>query len=225
MHTDLNIGAADESAELLAMRNATRYEQMKVEVLVKVGQRFDLTHYHGLLITMALFLNSWEPCIIQALPEEWRDWFVCRRRSVLLKRDLNALCLSFSEKDLQLQIDLGTPSAAWGSLFAMEIFILSSSKISAWLHQKHGVGTHNGGAYFAAGSHATSILWREFQKVIKGNLEGPEPQAEASAAATQTFRALAKEIRKMSTKQSAVNGEAISSQPTMYCESSNLCDA
>ncbi|MDI1237285.1 MAG: biliverdin-producing heme oxygenase [Polaromonas sp.] len=195
--------ASEEPQALLTLRGSTRNEQKRVEILMGLGKSVDLDRYGGLLVAMTLFLEAWEPRVVQAMPPAWRVWFVCRRRSVLLRRDLNALSLSVSPRKPLLKIDLATPSAAWGSLYAIEGLTMRNQEIAARLHEAHGIGAHNGGAYFGARGDVTGTLWRESSKVIQSMLEGPKSQAEACAAAVQTFHALTKVFLDVPTKQFA----------------------
>lgn len=203
MHTATKRKAAEEPTALLALRNSTLHEEKRVEVLMRLGPSVDLDRYRGVLVALTLFLEAWEPRVLQALHPGWRAWFVCRRRSVLLRRDLKALSLTVSQQSPLLKIDLCTSSAAWGSLYAIEGLTLRSRDIAARLHEAHGIGPHNGGAYFGARGDETGALWRECLGVLQVMLEGAEPQAEACTAAVQTFRALSDMFRNVPTRQFA----------------------
>lgn len=195
LYTDQIIGHTEQSSEILALRDATRNEHKRVEVLMKIGHRFDLTHYQKRLITLTSFLCAWETRVVQVLPLEWQDWFICRRRSVLLRYDLSTLNISIDEQAVSPGVELGNSFAAWGSLYAMEAVATGNRKIAVWLHKTHGIGAQNGGAYFCAGVDRTDALAREFYKILQGVVKGPQPQADACTAAVQTFRALAKTLR------------------------------
>lgn len=194
MYIDRRIQTVEDSLELLALRQATFQEQRRVETLMKLEQRFNLAHYHGLLLGLAGFLSNWESKVVEALPLEWQVWFVCRRRSVLLKRDLSALGLSVQGGAPAAEIDLTSQFAAWGSLYAMEALALECVKITARLQKFHGIDSQNGGAYFYAGGDS-GALWRELLKVLQAVLKGHGPQTEACKAAVQTLRALSQILR------------------------------
>ena len=185
----------EESSELLALGYTTRSEQKRIEVLMRVGHRFDLDHYHRLLIKLILFLNAWEPRVVQVLPEKWQDWFICRRRSVLLKHDLSMQGINAIGEINLHRLDLDNPSAVWGSVYAMESMALDSQRISAWLQRGLEIGPHNGGAYFCNSGDKTGVLWRELHQVLRAEVKGPRSQTQACFAATQTLRALMKVLR------------------------------
>lgn len=186
---------ADMSASAAALREATRKVHKQVEALMMPGREADLARYYRSSISLAQFLSSWEPLVMQVLQPGSRPWFVCRRRSVLSKRDLEALCLELPASLPRLEIELPTPAAAWGSVFVMEILALSSGRAAARLRDLFNIGPHNGGAYFGSRDDANGVLWREFDGLLDAMVQGPQRQSQACSAALQTYRALASVLR------------------------------
>lgn len=177
-------------AVIAALRDATRRHHAQIEERFQLGSNFGLAHYHRALIAFASFLAAWEPRLAQALPPHRRDWFQARSRLGLLRLDLAALGLREPAPSASLDIPLSMPGAAWGSLYVVEGSALGGQLIAAHLRKGHGIGVHNGGAFFHGRGPATAALWRDFLQQLSQAVQGPREQASACRAAQETFESL-----------------------------------
>lgn len=162
------------------------------------GHEFDHAHYRGCLAALSAFLKVLEPMIQNALQPEWQAWFACRRRSVLVLKDLERLGGRCERKLPTLAIDLNTPSAAWGALYAIETPLLRSRAIEMRMRHAQGLSPDYGGSYVGLTDQSAGPLWREFRETLNRIATGPRQRIQSCAGALQTLHAMAFEIENAS---------------------------
>jgi heme oxygenase len=177
------------------LRRATAARHIEIEQLLGLDGPFDLSWYGQAVRGFDAFLALWEPRAQRALPPALRPWFAARCRGSLARRDREALQLAPAPLDLPL--DLGSPSAALGSIYVLEGSALGGQVIARRASAQLGLGPAHGAAYFHGWGPRTGAMWREFQQVLERHeAEGVDREA-ARDAAVATFEALISTFRQV----------------------------
>lgn len=178
------------------LRAATGEQHRAIESLMRMNNGFSIAHYGRALQGFESFLTQWEPLLTSALPASLHTWAEGLRRLPLARRDMAALDLP-PLASVALHLALPDKAAALGSMYVLEGSTLGGVVIAGLLRKQHGIGVHNGGAYFSGWGAATAANWLRFREVLEAQI-GPDDAARerAATAAVDTFSALNQTLRR-----------------------------
>jgi len=173
-----------------ALRVATAVAHARIERVLALETPSSLSHYARVLRGFDCFLAAWEPCVARALPAHLHSWFEQRRRSPLVARDLEALRIPRDVATAVALPPLGSPASALGSLYVLEGSALGGQVIAQRMHRWHGIGPHDGAAYFTGWGERTGAMWREFRQLLASEVTDAASRQAACTSAVATFDAL-----------------------------------
>jgi heme oxygenase len=173
-----------------ALRVATAAAHARIENVLALETPSSLSHYARVLRGFDCFLEAWEPSVARALPPHLRPWFEPRRRSPLVARDLEALRVPHDLMTAVALPTLDTGACALGSLYVLEGSALGGQVIAQRMQRWHGIGAHDGAAYFTGWGERTGAMWREFRHVLACEVTDAASRQAACAGAIATFDAL-----------------------------------
>lgn len=173
-----------------ALRLATAAAHTRIESVLGLEAPFPLHHYVRVLQGFDSFLTAWEPALALALPATLQPWFDRRRRGPLVARDLASLRAPRISRSAVAMPALDSTAAAFGSLYVMEGSALGGQVIAQRVHRWHGMGPHDGAAYFTGWGKRTGPMWREFRELLACEVTDATARQAACAGAIATFDAL-----------------------------------
>lgn len=187
---------APRPAALTALRQATAASHGAIESLLRLDAQIDRGRYAAILQGFDVFLSAWEPAVTSTLPERLQGGFMARSRLAFLHQDLATLGLERADGAVAALPDLGTPAAAFGSMYVIEGSALGGQVISRQLSGRFGDGRCSGAAYFHGWGDQTGRMWREFREQLEVEVgDDPVDLQAACVAAVQTFDALASTVQ------------------------------
>ncbi len=182
---------------LTELRAGTRTEHDRIESVLRLTQPMSRARYAAIVAGFHEFLSRWEPRLEAALPPHLRAWSLARRRSRFAAEDLRHVgatppvpMAAAAERAVQA-LPLGTPAAAFGSMYVIEGSALGGQVIAPMLAEHLGLGPESGARYFHGHGAATGAMWREFREVLTRELDADPTSTEtACESARRTFAAL-----------------------------------
>ena len=189
------------------LREATRAEHEATEALMPLGGA-DLSRegYAEVLETLEPLVRGWEAWAERNAPDDLREMVVRRRRSHLLRADLQMMggrtgrdCGAAVDWDAVVRDGIGGETeAAFEAGFLGAMYVMEGSTLGGRFLARHvegvlGLEPGRGDAYFQGHGESTGALWREVTARIAGVPE--ELSSTLVEAARRTFRAFGEALR------------------------------
>lgn len=188
------LAAPDQLSLMRSLKLSTTNEHHELETALDLlDSSLDLASYKRLLERFLGFYDPWEASCASALGNAHTEWFSARRKSHLLRRDLEVLGKnehSFACLPQCTELpSLRTTSSALGSMYVIEGSTLGGQLLARHFHSRLGVDANSGAAFFNGYGERTAEMWRNFAHAVERHV--PRPSAdEAICAARATFRSL-----------------------------------
>ncbi|AFZ68214.1 biliverdin-producing heme oxygenase [Deinococcus peraridilitoris] len=185
---------------LRRLKEHTQAQHERVEALVRVmDDPLTLQQYREVLGSMAGFYLPLEAQLSDLdLPQVFR--FEARRKSALLRRDLQVLGLSQTAHAARAQLPaLSTVAHALGCLYVLEGATLGGRIIARHVERQLQLTPENGAAFFASYGDTLGVMWKEFGAALSGYAAEHGGESEILQGAERTFGALERWLRRTET--------------------------